>query len=104
MLDPDYFDDYDEAETTSAKKRVQLELYKQQLYPYKCIGVVLAQTEMGEVFNATSFLVSSCLALTSAHTLCKIGKGTLIKAKPTLFFEYEQNGLNIKRPIKIAEF
>ena len=100
MLDPDYFDDYDEAEmSTSAKKRVQLELYKQKLYPYKCIGVVLSQTKMGEISNATGFLVSSCLVLTSAHTFCRIGKETLIKAKPTLFFEYGQNGLNNNRPI-----
>ena len=42
---PEDFDTYDEADLpNAAKKRVQLELYKQKLYPYKCIGVVLGQT------------------------------------------------------------
>lgn len=103
MLEPEKFDGYDEAEVpNSAKKRVQLELYKQNLYPFKCIGVVLGQTATGEIGYATGFLVSSCLVLTSAHTFCSVGKEEVIKIAPSLFFEFEQKGLNKNKAIEIT--
>lgn len=103
MLDPDCFEDYDEAQLPNKlKSRVQVEEYQQNFYPYKCIGVVLSHSK-GRETCGTGFLVSSCLVLTAAHNFCRLDQNSIVKNTQCLFFPFDKSGINLKKPINVPK-